>query len=167
MSGDEFRELRRAMGLSQDELSNMITLASVACGPAKMAKSLYRRLPSFRCVILSKKTERRKPANGLQGEGESSWPPSIQVVLGWSRVVGRNWKDTLKNRFKAEADALRISEEMERGEFNYLKWFPEGNKADEFRPKSEAQADDKSLTVGEYYRDRAPETALCASGASP
>ena len=34
-----------------------------------------------------------------------------------------------------------------------MKWFPDGNKADEFRPKSEAQADDKSLTVGEYYRD--------------
>ena len=66
---------------------------------------------------------------------------------------GTRWKDTPKNRLKAEADALRISEEMERGEFDYLKWFPDGNKADEFRPKSEAQADDKSLTVGEYYRD--------------
>ena len=66
---------------------------------------------------------------------------------------GTRWKDTPKNRLKAEADALRISEEMERGEFDYLKWFPDGNKADEFRPKSEAKADDKSLTVGEYYRD--------------
>jgi integrase len=66
---------------------------------------------------------------------------------------GTRWKDTPKNRLKAEADALRISEEMERGEFDYLKWFPDGNKADEFRPKREAQADDKTLTVGEYYRD--------------
>jgi integrase len=66
---------------------------------------------------------------------------------------GTRWKDTPKNRLKAEADALRISEEMERGEFDYLKWFPDGNKADEFRPKSQSQADDKSLTVGEYYRD--------------
>jgi len=66
---------------------------------------------------------------------------------------GTRWKDTSKNRLKAEADALRISEEMERGDFDYLKWFPDGNKADEFRPKGEAQANDKSLTVGEYYRD--------------
>jgi integrase len=66
---------------------------------------------------------------------------------------GTRWKDTPKNRLKAEADALRISEEMKRGEFDYLKWFPDGNKADEFRPKNQAQADDKSLTVGEYYRD--------------
>jgi integrase len=66
---------------------------------------------------------------------------------------GTRWKDTPKNRLKAEADALRISEAMERGEFDYLKWFPDGNKADEFRPKGEPQADDKSLTVGEYYRD--------------
>src|SRR5215471_4167714 len=66
---------------------------------------------------------------------------------------GARWKDTPKNRLKAEADALRISEEIARGEFNYLKWFPDGNKADEFRPKSEAKADDKTLTVGEYYRE--------------
>jgi integrase len=66
---------------------------------------------------------------------------------------GTRWKDTPRNRLKAEADALRMSEEMEAGKFNYLTWFPEGNRADDFRPKSDAQADDKSLTVGEYYRD--------------
>jgi integrase len=66
---------------------------------------------------------------------------------------GTRWKDTPRNRLKAEADALRMSEAMEAGTFNYLTWFPEGNRADDFRPKSDAQADDKSLTVGEYYRD--------------
>jgi hypothetical protein len=40
---------------------------------------------------------------------------------------GTRWKNTPKNRLKAEADALRISEEMERGDFDYLKWFPDGN----------------------------------------
>lgn len=66
---------------------------------------------------------------------------------------GTRWKDTPRNRLKAEADALRMSEEMEAGAFNYLTWFPEGNRADDFRPKSDAHADEKSLTVGEYYRD--------------
>jgi len=76
----------------------------------------------------------------LYWEGRESWE-------------GTRWKDTPRNRLKAEADALRMSEEMEAGTFNYLTWFPEGNRAADFRPKSDAQADDKSLTVGEYYRD--------------
>jgi hypothetical protein len=66
---------------------------------------------------------------------------------------GTGWRDTPKNRAKAEGKAVEITEEIKAGEFKYLKWFPDGNKADEFRPKSEAKADDKSLTVGEYYRD--------------
>ena len=76
----------------------------------------------------------------LYWEGRESWE-------------GTRWKDTPRNRLKAEADALRMSEEMEAGTFNYLTWFPEGNRAADFRPKSDAQADDKSLTVGEYYGD--------------
>src|SRR5437870_5378746 len=57
---------------------------------------------------------------------------------------GTDWKDTKKNRTKAEGKAVEITEEIKAGTFDYLKWFPEGNKADEFRPKSEAKADDKS-----------------------
>ena len=66
---------------------------------------------------------------------------------------GTDWRDTAKNRTKAEGKAVEITEEIKAGTFDYLKWFPDGNKADEFRPKIDGQADDKSLTVGEYYRD--------------
>jgi integrase len=65
---------------------------------------------------------------------------------------GTRWKDTPKNRLKAEADALRISEEMERGTFDYLKWFPDGNRADEFRPKPERVGDNNEpLTVRKFF----------------
>jgi len=63
---------------------------------------------------------------------------------------GTDWRDTPKNRTKAEGKAIEITEEIKARAFNYLKWFPEGNKADEFRPKSEAET--KLLTVGEYFK---------------
>ena len=66
---------------------------------------------------------------------------------------GTDWRDTPKNRTKAEGRALEISEEIDAGTFEYLKWFPKGNKAHEFRPQIEAQAHEKNLTVGKYYRD--------------
>jgi len=65
---------------------------------------------------------------------------------------GTRWKDTPKNRIKAEADALRMSEEMEAGAFSYLRWFPEGNRAHEFKPP-EPEPKSEGLTVGQYYRD--------------
>ena len=66
---------------------------------------------------------------------------------------GTGWKDTPRNRVKAEGKAVEITEEIKARAFNYLRWFPEGNKAHEFKPKSETEATSKSLTVGEYYRD--------------
>jgi hypothetical protein len=60
---------------------------------------------------------------------------------------GTGLKDTPKNRQRMEARAVLISEEMERSTFDYLKWFPEGNKAGQFKPKEEP-----SKTIGEYYR---------------
>src|SRR4030095_11045026 len=63
---------------------------------------------------------------------------------------GTRWRDTPKNRVKAEADALRISEAMERGEFDYLKWFPDGNKADEFRPMTGKLT---PQTIRQYYTE--------------
>src|SRR4030095_12568581 len=65
-------------------------LALVVCGAGRMAKSPYRRLPSLLCVISQRKNEGRKPANGLQGQSESSWSPGIQVVLEWSGFMGRD-----------------------------------------------------------------------------
>lgn len=39
---------------------------------------------------------------------------------------------------------------MERGEFDYLKWFPNGSRADEFRPKVPALEQRKLQTVKEF-----------------
>jgi hypothetical protein len=44
-----------------------------------------------------------------------------------------------------------MSEEIERSEFNYLKWFPDGNKANEFRPKDDSRVEIKPLTIRAYY----------------
>jgi hypothetical protein len=66
---------------------------------------------------------------------------------------GTEWKDTPKNRERAEARAVLISEEIERGDFDYLRWFPRGNKAHEFGPKSAAPAEKKPLTIRGYYEE--------------
>jgi integrase len=60
---------------------------------------------------------------------------------------GTGLNDTPKNRERMEARAVIISEEMERGKFDYLKWFPEGNKAKQFKPTPTTPQ-----TIGEYYR---------------
>lgn len=65
---------------------------------------------------------------------------------------GTGLKDTEKNRQRMEARAVLISEEMEQGRFDYLQWFPDGNKAHIFKPK-ELEGKRKPQTVGEFYRD--------------
>jgi integrase len=70
---------------------------------------------------------------------------------GYESWEGTDWRDTPKNRERAEARAVLISEQMEKGSFDYLKWFPEGNKAHVFKPKDEINS--KAKTVGEFYRD--------------
>ena len=62
---------------------------------------------------------------------------------------GTRLKDTPKNRQRMEARGVLISEEMEQGKFDYLRWFPEGNSADRFRPKGQTIALQK--TVGEFF----------------
>ena len=69
---------------------------------------------------------------------------------GYESWEGTEWRDTPKNREKAQARAVLISEEMEQGVFDYLNWFPEGNKAEQFKPKGEANP---LKSVGEYYND--------------
>jgi integrase len=59
---------------------------------------------------------------------------------------GTRLKDTVKNRQRMEARAVLISEQMERGTFDYLSWFPEGNNAQQFRPPPTTPQ-----TIGEYY----------------
>ena len=63
---------------------------------------------------------------------------------------GTDWKDTPKNRTKAEGKAVEITEEIKAGTFNYLKWFPNGNKADDFRPKIDKPA---RQTIRQYYTE--------------
>ena len=43
-----------------------------------------------------------------------------------------------------------MSEEMKAGTFDYLRWFPDGNLADQFKPKDETA--NRPQTVGEYFR---------------
>jgi integrase len=67
---------------------------------------------------------------------------------------GTGWRDTAKNRTKAEGKAVEITEEIKVGTFNYLKWFPKGNKAHEFAPKdSTVPAENKPLTVRRFYEE--------------
>ena len=67
---------------------------------------------------------------------------------------GTDWKDTHKNRTKAEGKALEITEEIDAETFSYLKWFPKGNRAHEFLPKQEAPAvENKPLTVRQFYEE--------------
>jgi hypothetical protein len=64
---------------------------------------------------------------------------------------GTGWKDTDKNRVKAEARAVLITEEIKAGTFNYLRWFPKGNKAHEFGPKIDKPVESKPQTIKEVY----------------
>jgi len=65
---------------------------------------------------------------------------------------GKPAPDTAVNRRRVEARAELINEEMEAGTFDYLRWFPNGNRADEFKPKESVPVvENKPLTVREFY----------------
>ena len=67
---------------------------------------------------------------------------------------GTGWTDTAKNRAKAEGKTLEITDEIDAGTFNYLKWFPKGNKAHEFGAKQSAPvATVKPLSVRKFYEE--------------
>jgi len=70
---------------------------------------------------------------------------------------GTGLKDTAKNRRRVEARAVLISEEIENGIFDYLKRFPDGNKAHLFRVEEPKV---KRKTIREYFeewmRDKVP-----------
>src|SRR4029453_7505760 len=66
---------------------------------------------------------------------------------GMESWEGTGLKETPKNRQRMEARATLITEEMEKETFDYLKWFPKGNRAEHFKPKKEPPK-----TIGEYYR---------------
>jgi integrase len=58
--------------------------------------------------------------------------------------------DTPENRKLAEAKAQLIDREMKAGTFEYLRWFPAGNKAKLFRQE---QAKTEPKTIRQYYED--------------
>lgn len=60
---------------------------------------------------------------------------------------GTRLRDTPANRAKIEARARVISDEMKAGAFDYLRWFPHGNKAHVLQPKAPALS---TMTVREY-----------------
>ena len=64
---------------------------------------------------------------------------------------GTGLRDTPKNRQRMEARAVLISEEIEQGTFDYLKWFPEGNKADVLQGGENLKPNIGDTTIGEYY----------------
>jgi len=61
---------------------------------------------------------------------------------------GTGLEDTPENRELVEAQGVLISRHIRKKTFNYLEWFPEGNKADQFRPNQE-----EPKTVGEDYAE--------------
>jgi integrase len=76
--------------------------------------------------------------------------------LYWSGLEsweGTQWKDTPKNRERALARALLMSEEIEQGTFEYLKWFPEGNRAHQFRPKVVGPMESKPQSIRQFFED--------------
>jgi integrase len=57
--------------------------------------------------------------------------------LFWNKMTsweGTTLPDTPENRKLVEADAIRITREIKAGRFDYLKWFPAGNKARLLKP---------------------------------
>src|SRR5262245_13796990 len=83
---------------------------------------------------------------------------------------GTGLRDTTKNRQRMEARAVLISEEMECGAFEYLKWFPSGNKASLFKPQTEKANERKAepKTIRQRYddwiKDKVPPIAKKSRG---
>lgn len=67
---------------------------------------------------------------------------------GYDLREGTRWQDTKDNRAKAERWAEQWTREMEAGTFDYLKWFPRGNKAKLFRQEAEKK---EPQTLQRYY----------------
>ena len=66
---------------------------------------------------------------------------------------GTGLRDATENRRLVEAKALLINAEMDAGTFDYLKYFPKGNRAPTLAPPViEPPPDLGPRTVGEYYR---------------
>jgi integrase len=63
---------------------------------------------------------------------------------------GTEFKDTPENRKFVEAQAVIISREIKKSRFDYLQWFPNGNRAKLFTSESNRTA---PKTIRQYYDD--------------
>ena len=89
-------------------------------------------------------------------EGESQ-PPRLSrfsILLEWARVLaGHGLEGYPKDRLKAEGKAVEMTEQIKADTFDYLRWFPKGNKAHEFGAKPQASAPAAPLTVRKFYEE--------------
>src|SRR5437870_1389365 len=72
--------------------------------------------------------------------------------LYWNKLTsweGTGLRDTPRNHEKVAARAAVIADEIDAGTFDYLRWFPNGNKARWFRP-APPPAPQEPPTVSEY-----------------
>ena len=163
MTGNEFRKLRRVPPTAVDRgyrVGLEITIEGLddAVGNRRNASSKDCR--SWRWECGSSRRNRREHANGLQSENAES--PRVSSFRGfywngaefWQGLRAGGYAEEQSQRPEGKAGG-KVAEEIKAGDVqvSQKEVVSGGNKADEFRPKSEAQADDKSLTVGEYYRD--------------
>src|SRR5439155_10626566 len=83
----------------------------------------------------------------------------LALQLRWNGLKsweGTKDRDTPDNRKFWEAKAILISREMEDGTFDYLKHFPNGNRAPLFRPE-QAKAIIFEHTIRSYYEKWIPK----------
>ena len=59
----------------------------------------------------------------------------------------------LKLSQRVEARAVLITEEMENGTFDYLKRFPDGNKAHLFKPQPVEETEPQETTIGAFFEE--------------
>ena len=69
---------------------------------------------------------------------------------GLDSLEGTTLRDTSENRAKVEARARIIDEEIRKRSFDYLRWFPDGNLAERFRPE-EAPPEGRLVTLRGFF----------------
>lgn len=62
-------------------------------------------------------------------------------------------RDTPKNRERVQAKAVIMSHEIKESTFDYLKWFPDGNRTEKFKPIANVGRATGEKTVEEYFTD--------------
>ena len=66
---------------------------------------------------------------------------------------GTGWKDTPKNRLKAEGKAVEMTEQINADTFDYLRWFPKAIRRTSSGQRPQASAPAAPLTVRKFYEE--------------